>query len=60
MTYLQLIKKLSKIPLERLEDNVTAFDPYTEEYIPIIETATSQKEINDTLDDGHFYLIMKA
>ena len=37
MTYRQLIEKLGTITFERLDDNVTAFDPYTEEFIPIIE-----------------------
>ena len=60
MTYRQLIEKLGTITFERLDDNVTAFDPYTDEFIPIIETAISKEETNDTLDNGHFYLIMKA
>jgi hypothetical protein len=59
MTYRQLIEKLGTITSERLDDNVTAFDPYAEEFIPIIETETSNEE-NDILDKGHFYLIMKA
>ena len=60
MTYRQLLEKLGKINPERLNDNVTAFDPYTEEFIPIIETDISKEKNNDTLDHGHFYLIMKA
>ena len=59
MTYRQLIQKLNTITSERLDDNVTAFDPYTEEFIPIIDSAITDENI-DTLDTGHFYLIMKA
>jgi len=59
MTYNDLIKALKMIPKERLEDTVTVFDPYEEEYIAVIEAQVSDYD-TDVLDPGHFFLVLKA
>ena len=60
MTYKELLEQLQNLPQERLEDTVTVFDSYTDEYTAIIDTDVANEEFCDVLDQGHFYLIMKA
>ena len=60
MSYKELLEQLQNLPQERLEDTVTVFDSYTDEYTAIIDTDVANEEFCDVLDQGHFYLIMKA
>jgi hypothetical protein len=60
MTYKELLEQLQNLPQERLDDTVTVFDSYTDEYTAIIDTDVANEEFCDVLDQGHFYLIMKA
>lgn len=60
MTYKELLKQIQELPPQRLEDTVTVFDPYEEEYIAVIDTDFSTPSENDVLDEGHFFLILKA
>ena len=60
MTYAQLIEALGTIPFERLNDTVTVYEPYEDEFIPVITTGTAIATANDVLDPGHFYLVLKA
>jgi hypothetical protein len=43
-----------------LQDTVTVFDPYGDEYTAVIGTEVSDEAINDVLDDGYLFLVMKA
>lgn len=60
MTYKDLLQQLQNLPEDRLNDNVTVLDPYGDEFIAVIDTAEAKDEENDVLDDGHFYLVLKA
>ena len=60
MTYKELLEQLQALPKERLEDTVTVYEPYEDEYIAIIETGIAQESETNVLDDGHFYLTLKA
>jgi hypothetical protein len=58
MTYKQLLEQLQKIPADRLEDTVTVHDAYADEYIPAVDFV--RNENSDVLDDGHYFLELKA
>jgi hypothetical protein len=60
MTYQQLLEQLQQLPQERLQDTVTVLDPYESEYIAVFDTNTADPAVNDVLDEGHFFLILKA
>ena len=60
MTYKQLLEQLQQLSPERLEDTVTVYDSYTDEYTASIDTNVANEEFCDVLDQGHFYLILKA
>ena len=58
MTYKQLRDKLNAMPLDRLNDNVTVYDPHSDEYIAAIDFYQSD---TDVLDNGHYVLsLVKA
>ena len=59
MTYAQLIEALGTIPFDRLNDTVTIFDPDNQEFIGVNHTEVSD-EGEDTLDPGHFFLVLKS
>lgn len=60
MTYKRLIEKLQLLPTERLNDTVTVWDAYTDEFTPICGITENKEgsEILDTnvLDYGHAVL----
>ena len=58
MTYKQLITELSLLNEDQLNQTVTTFDPYTDEYTAIVHTETTSE--SDILDENHFYLVLKA
>jgi hypothetical protein len=58
MTYRDLLQKLNSIPSERLDDTVTVHDTYGDEYIAAIDFI--RNENSDVLDDGHYFLELKA
>jgi hypothetical protein len=58
MTYKQLIRELSLLNDEQLNQTVTTFDPYNNEYTAIVHTETTSE--SDILDENHFYLVLKA
>jgi hypothetical protein len=60
MTYAQLIEALGTIPFDRLNDTVIVYEPYQDEFIPVITTGEVLAEKEDRLDPGHFYLVLKA
>jgi|LakMenEpi03Aug12_release.lakeMendotaPanAssembly.Ray.scaffolds.fasta_scaffold3496710_1 hypothetical protein len=60
MTYQELLERLKQLPAERLQDTVTAYDPYEDEFIAVIGTEISDEADNDVIDPGHFYVILKA
>jgi hypothetical protein len=57
MTYRELLRKLHNIPSDRLDDNVTIYDPNQDEYIP---SAGFFQSYTDVLDDGHYVIELKA
>jgi len=59
MTYKELLKQLNRMSSDRLEDTATIYDPYTDEYVAVVDTRIADKDV-DVLDEGHLYLIMKA
>jgi hypothetical protein len=58
MSYKELLEQLQQLSPERLEDTVTVHDPYQDEYIAVVHTATTTE--TDVLDENHFYLVLKA
>ena len=58
MTYKELLKNLSRIPEDRLNDNALVFIQWDNEYLPISAIWESGEE-NDVLDEGHTYLVIK-
>lgn len=59
MTYRQLLNDLKKLKDERLDDTVTVFDPYTDEFTEIVNGCECDDAI-DVLDDGHYFMTMKG
>lgn len=57
MTYKQLIEQLQKIPAERLNDDVTVWDYWAREFIPVcklVENVQGSSHLDtDVLDYGH-------
>jgi len=43
---------------DQLSQTVTVHEPYEDEYIAVIDSATTSEA--DVLDENHFYLILKA
>ena len=43
---------------EQLGQTVTVHEPYEDEYIAVVHTATTSEA--DVLDEDHFYLVLKA
>lgn len=61
MTYRDLVDQLLRLPPERLGDTVTAYDPYVDEYIAVVDGCVATGPLDDgVLDLGHFYLVLKA
>lgn len=51
MTYRELIEK---IPENQLDNDVTIYDDYEEEYHPMIDWGLCEDGV---LDDNHFYIV---
>lgn len=58
MTYKDLLNQLMMLDEEQLGQTVTIHDPYQDEYIAAVHTATTSEA--DVLDENHFYLVLKA
>ena len=58
MTYQQLLDRLKELNAEQLEQTVTTFDSYTDEYTPCVELRITEE--SDILDAMHPFLVMKA
>lgn len=54
MTYKQLLEKLQKLPADRLNDTVTAWDYWESKFIPVC--ALVKAPDTDVLDYGHIVL----
>ena len=59
MTYRELLEKLQAMSADRLDDTVTVYEPYEDEYIAAVELVESTEE-NDVLDPGHLIMVLKA
>ena len=60
MTYQDLLDRIQQLPPDRLQDTVTVYDPYEDEYIAVIGTDVCDEADNDVIDHNHLYLILKA
>lgn len=60
MTYRTLLEELSKSSAEQLDQTATVFDPYSKEFTAVVDFDIAKDKTNDVLDDGHFYLVLKA
>jgi hypothetical protein len=58
MTYKELLDQLMMLDDEQINQTVTIHDPYEDEYIAVVHTATTSEA--DVLDENHFYLVLKA
>ena len=58
MTYKELLDQLMMLSEEQLSQTVTVHEPYEDEYIAVVHTATTSEA--DVLDEDHFYLVLKA
>ena len=54
MKYRELLEILSKLPKDRLEDDVTVYLAEDDEFLPIGYACISDD--NSVLDEGHLYL----
>ena len=57
ITYRELANRLSLVPQDRLDDNVTVYDESEDEYYPVQKTFITKE--SDVLDKGHFVLQIK-
>lgn len=55
MTYRQLINELSRIPDNRLDDEVTIYDAINDEYSDNVSMKIADED-NYILDEGHVFL----
>lgn len=60
MTYKDLLEELNKLTEEQLNQTVTIYEPYQDEYIAAVDTCVSTEFECDALDEGHFYIILKG
>ena len=58
MTYKELLNQLMMLDDDQINQTVTIHDPYEDEYIAVVHTATTSEA--DVLDENHFYLVLKA
>jgi hypothetical protein len=61
LTYRELIKELQALPDARLDDNVTVYASGLDEFYTLVDGfpfCVADATINDTLDDGHAYLVI--
>ena len=58
MTYKELLNRLNQLPTERLDDTVTVYCQYMDEYTEIIGADVSDEADTNVLDHNHFYLIL--
>jgi len=54
ITYRELLEELKKLSEEHLDDNVTTYDMYDDEFYPVDGWGIQDED--DVLDEGHFYL----
>ena len=63
MTYKQLLDKLQQIPSERLNDDVTVWDYWADEFVAVANLTQNKKDSKqldtNVLDYGHFVLELK-
>ena len=62
MTYRQLIATLQAVNPDRLDDNVTVWDYWRDEFVPVgslVENKQGGVLDTDVLDEGHFVLELK-
>ena len=62
MTYKQLLEKLQQIPADRLDDTVTVWNFWEDEFIPVSALAKNTEGgglDTDVLDYGHYVLELK-
>lgn len=57
ITYRQLSKMILDLPKDHIDDDVTIFDPFLDEFFSVLTTNT--EETTDVLDKGHLYLVMR-
>ncbi len=55
MTYRDLLQKLTDLTEEQLNQNVTVFFKYADEYVPIEGMKIADED--DVLDKGHPYMV---
>jgi len=60
MTYKQLIKSLMEIPVDRLNDDVTVYDPDRDDFCGVNHMSVAIDKYNDVLDEGHAYLVLRS
>jgi hypothetical protein len=58
MTYKELLQQIMALDEEQLNQTVTVYEPYLDEYIAVVHTRTTSTV--DVLDENHFYLVLKA
>jgi hypothetical protein len=60
MTYKDLLEELQNMDEKQLEETVTVYDTYTDEYTAVIDVDRANEQFCDVLDEGHTYLILKG
>ncbi len=56
MKYLDLLNELTQLTKSQLEDDVTVFSSFQDEYFPAI--ATEITTCDDVLHEGHFVIVI--
>jgi hypothetical protein len=60
MTYKDLLVDLQQLSPEQLQQTVTVYDPYGEEYIPVVDGFETEEDTCDVPDAGHYVIVLKA
>ena len=60
MTYKELLEQIQQLPADRLEDTVTIYDPFMQEYTSALGAFLADENDTDVLDPGHLFIVKKA
>lgn len=56
ITYRELLEKLKQLPSERLDDNVTVYDVFEEEFYPV-QSFRKANDNEDVVDPTQHYMV---
>ena len=51
---------IQQLPADRLDDSVTIYDPFEQEYCGVLGAFLANEKDTDVLDPGHLFIVKKA